>query len=42
MSYATILIPGSGIAAAYTDKNEFAQAIGIYLITWFVLTVMLL
>ncbi|KAL4063744.1 GPR1/FUN34/yaaH family-domain-containing protein [Scleroderma yunnanense] len=42
MSYATILIPGSGVAAAYTSKDEFAQAIGIYLITWFVLTVMLL
>jgi len=43
MSYATILIPGSGIIEAYgTNTHEFSQAIGIYLITWFVLTVMLL
>ncbi|KIJ64054.1 hypothetical protein HYDPIDRAFT_112581 [Hydnomerulius pinastri MD-312] len=42
MSYATILIPGSGVAAAYTTTNEFHQAIGIYLITWFVLTFLLL
>jgi succinate-acetate transporter protein len=42
MSFATILIPGSGVAAAYTNPEEFEQAIGIYLCTWFVLTVMLL
>lgn len=42
MSYATILIPGSGIVTAYTSVDEFNQAIGIYLITWFVLTFMLL
>ncbi|KIK78370.1 hypothetical protein PAXRUDRAFT_834593 [Paxillus rubicundulus Ve08.2h10] len=42
MSYATILIPGSGIGAAYTTQDEFEQAIGIYLITWFMLTFMLL
>jgi len=42
MSYATILIPGSGIGAAYTTQDEFDQAIGIYLITWFMLTFMLL
>jgi hypothetical protein len=42
MSFATILIPGSGVAAAYTSETEFNQAIGIYLMTWFVLTFMLL
>jgi len=38
LSYATILLPGSGIGAAYADEAEFASAIGIYLMTWFVVT----
>jgi len=40
MSYATILIPGSGILAAYTGeaKPQFANAIGIYLTTWAIVT----
>jgi uncharacterized protein len=39
MSYATILIPGSGIIAAYgTNQQEFANAIGIYLTTWCIVT----
>ncbi|KAF8647548.1 hypothetical protein AX16_006637 [Volvariella volvacea WC 439] len=39
MSYATILIPGSGILAAYAeDPEEFASAVGIYLITWMLVT----
>ena len=39
MSYATILIPSSGIIAAYgTDAEEFASAIGIYLTTWSIVT----
>ncbi|KAI6121154.1 Gpr1 family protein [Pisolithus sp. B1] len=42
MSYAVILIPGFGVASAYSSTEEFEQAIGIYLVTWFVLTVMLL
>lgn len=42
MSYATILIPGSGVVSAYTSADEFSQAIGIYLITWFILTFMFL
>ncbi|KAI6038547.1 Gpr1 family protein [Pisolithus marmoratus] len=42
MSYAVILIPGFGVEAAYSTVEELEQAIGIYLITWFVLTVMLL
>ena len=39
MSFATILIPGSGITAAYTGKpDQLRDAIGIYLITWFIVT----
>jgi hypothetical protein len=34
MSYATILIPSSGILAAYADSpSELENALGIYLIT---------
>ncbi|KAF8552175.1 hypothetical protein OG21DRAFT_1466145 [Imleria badia] len=42
MSYATILIPGSGILSAYTSVDELENALGIYLITWFVLTFLFL
>ena len=44
MSYATILMPNSGILAAYLPDHveELNQAIGIYLITWFVFTALLL
>jgi len=42
MSYATILIPGSGVLSAYTSADELNQALGIYLITWFILTFMFL
>jgi len=39
MSYATILIPGSGIIDAYSAAPEqLANALGIYLITWFMFT----
>ena len=38
MSYATILIPGSGILAAYTDPNELDSSLGIFLITWTIVT----
>jgi len=42
MSYATILIPSSGIVAAYgSDLTEFHNALGIYLITWFIFTTLL-
>lgn len=41
-SYATLFIPSSGILAAYTDPNELASALGIYLITWFIVTFLLL
>ncbi|KAJ6590854.1 FUN34 transmembrane protein [Mycena sp. CBHHK59/15] len=42
LSYATILIPGSGIGAAYDSEEEFHNALGIYLFTWFIITVLLL
>jgi uncharacterized protein len=39
MSYATILIPGSGIVAAFGgNTKEFNNAVGIYLITWLMFT----
>jgi hypothetical protein len=40
MSYASIFIPGSGILAAYADgpADEFSNALGIVLITWFLVT----
>lgn len=42
MSYAILFIPGSGILTAYGDESELASALGIYLITWFVVTFLLL
>jgi succinate-acetate transporter protein len=42
MSFATILIPGSGIVAAYKSPEEFNNALGIYLIAWFMVTFFLL
>jgi len=41
MSFATILIPASGIADAYKKPEEFHSAVGIYLITWFIVTFLL-
>jgi len=43
LSYAMILIPGSGIIAAYADRpaHELSDAIGIYLITWLMVTTLL-
>ena len=41
MSYATIFIPGSGVLAAFGDNmDEFNQAFGLYLMVWFVITVL--
>jgi len=41
ISYAAILLPGTGIAASYDPTtNEFASAIGIYLLSWFIITFM--
>jgi len=42
MSYATILIPGSGILSAYTDDTELASGLGIFLTAWFMVTFFLL
>ncbi|KZS99782.1 FUN34 transmembrane protein [Laetiporus sulphureus 93-53] len=42
MSYATIFIPGSGISAAYADAAEdYATALGMYLMMWFIITFLL-
>jgi len=42
MSYATILIPSSGILASYdANPSELSSALGIYLITWFMFTTLL-
>jgi len=38
LSYATILIPGSGTVAAYTSKTELSSALGIFLICWCLVT----
>jgi succinate-acetate transporter protein len=40
MSYATIFIPGSGVLASYSDDKELSNALGLYLIVWFMITVM--
>jgi succinate-acetate transporter protein len=46
MSYATILIPGSGILESYTATpaglEQLGNALGIYLITWFMFTFLML
>jgi len=41
MSYATILIPSSNILASYTSAAELDNALGIYLITWFIFTTLM-
>jgi len=38
MSYATILLPGSGILAAYTNVDELTSALGIFLLAWTLVT----
>ncbi|KAH8091401.1 FUN34 transmembrane protein [Cristinia sonorae] len=42
LSYASILIPGSGILAAYSGNEQLTDALGIYLTTWGLLTFILL
>jgi len=46
MSYATILIPGTGVLEAYTATpaglEQLGNALGIYLITWFMFTFLML
>jgi len=41
MSYATIFIPGSGILTSYTSASELSNALGIYLMMWFIVTFLL-
>ncbi|EIN03467.1 hypothetical protein PUNSTDRAFT_128761 [Punctularia strigosozonata HHB-11173 SS5] len=42
LSYATILIPGSGIVAAYDSvPNELHNALGIFLTSWFIFTALM-
>ena len=41
MSYSAILIPGSGVIAAYSNTQELSNAIGLFLIVWFMFTAML-
>jgi succinate-acetate transporter protein len=45
LSFATIFIPGSGILDAFTaadaPASEVNSALGIYLITWFIITLLL-
>ncbi|KAF5318123.1 hypothetical protein D9619_012199 [Psilocybe cf. subviscida] len=38
MSWAVIQLPGTGVLAAYTDERELGHALGIFLITWFIVT----
>ncbi|KAF8212998.1 FUN34 transmembrane protein, partial [Mycena galopus ATCC 62051] len=42
MSYAAVYVPGSGTLAAYTDPEELNQAVGIYLLTWVIVTLFFL
>jgi succinate-acetate transporter protein len=40
MFWAVIQLPGTGILAAYTGERELGHALGIILITWFIVTLM--
>jgi len=41
MSYATIFIPGSGVMASFEgNMEEFNNAFGLYLMIWFMITVL--
>ncbi|KAJ7770769.1 Gpr1 family protein [Mycena metata] len=42
LSYASILLPNTGIIAAYTSEDELASALGIFLFAWFIVTMLLL
>ena len=43
MSYAAILIPGTGILAAYAEQpDQLKSALAIYLLSWTILTFLLL
>lgn len=38
LSYAMIYLPGTGIMAAYTEQQQFSEAVALYLFSWFILT----
>lgn len=42
LSYATILIPNSGILTAYANPDDLSNALGLYLIVWFIFTTLLM
>jgi succinate-acetate transporter protein len=42
LSYALLLIPGTGILSAYALDSELRSALGIYLVTWGLVTFFLL
>lgn len=43
MSYGALFIPGFGILDAYKDApDQLANALGIYLITWFLVVTLLM
>ncbi|KAF9259001.1 Gpr1 family protein [Marasmius fiardii PR-910] len=42
LSYGTIFIPGAGIQAAFATEEEFHNAVGVYLMTWFFITLFFL
>ena len=43
LSFATLYLPGAGIVDAYGDNaSELNSALGIYLITWFLFTTLML
>lgn len=38
MSYGALLTPGFGVAEAYATTEDFEQAVGLYLVGWFIFT----
>jgi len=42
MSYSLVLLPVDGIQNSFSDSHEFGQAYGLYLIVWFMISVIFL
>ncbi|KAI0313392.1 GPR1/FUN34/yaaH family-domain-containing protein, partial [Amylostereum chailletii] len=42
LSFATLFVPGSGIAAAYANNDQEDDALAIYLTVWMVVTILFL
>jgi succinate-acetate transporter protein len=42
MAYGTMLSPSSGVLSAYESQSELRSAIGIFLISWFLVTFFIL